>query len=136
MNLSNYLARLEASAAALRDFEHWLMHGPRPVLLVHFGDHLPAFDGLITPLVKSTPPGYDAQANNLTYYAISRNFAGPAPTTPDVLDIALLPGLILEAAGLRPGRISPHRANCGGAAQGGSCCARTRGSCRPTSTAC
>ena len=45
LNLGNYLERLQQSEAMMGELEKYLLGGDRPVVLMHFGDHQPSFDG-------------------------------------------------------------------------------------------
>ncbi|HJR10638.1 MAG TPA: sulfatase-like hydrolase/transferase, partial [Rhodanobacteraceae bacterium] len=56
LNLTNYLQRLSMSSAAMTQLEAFLRRDDRPVLLLHFGDHQPSFDGAINALAKTVPP--------------------------------------------------------------------------------
>lgn len=99
LNLANYLQRLSMSAAAMTRLETFLRHDDRPVLLMHFGDHHPSFDGAITALAKNTPPGV-ADPKYATYYML-KGFNLPIhPEHYPVLDIAYLGSLLLDAADL------------------------------------
>ena len=101
--LGNYLARLHQSDAAMPTFEHLVLDGPRPGVLLHFGDHQPAFDGLEMGLEKRVPPGLEGIAHSLTYYRIKASgTAAPLPRYA-LTDVSFLGGLLLQAAGLDPG---------------------------------
>lgn len=105
--MTNYLYRLHDSATAMRTLEKQLLDRPEPTVLLHFGDHQPSFDGLLMPLprthVDNGPPQWSR-----TYYMLKSNLgnedsmATPIVDVP-VLDIAYLPGLLLQASGLPPG---------------------------------
>lgn len=100
LNVSTYLAQLRASDQAMRQLEHAFLDRAQPTVLVHFGDHQPSFDGLIRGLPRRWPPALRPLQQYLTYFMIKRNAAGaPLPSYP-ALDIALLPGMVLQAAGL------------------------------------
>ena len=72
----------------------------QPTVIVHFGDHQPSFSGLIREMPRTWPDGLAQYKDYLTYYMIKSNFQGtPLPRYP-VLDIALLPSMVLQAADL------------------------------------
>ncbi len=105
LNFDTYLSRLQASDRAMRDLEARFLQRAQPTVLLSFGDHQPAFSGLIRDLVRTLPPGapraLEAKRDYLTYYMLKSNLARPPPV-PDypVLDIAFLPSMVLQAAGL------------------------------------
>lgn len=100
LNFDTYLQRLHDSDAAMQGLEHDFLDRARPTVLVHFGDHQPSFDSLMTTLPRTLPPALEPYRDYLTYYMIKSNFAGaPLPSYP-MLDIAHLPGMVLQAAGL------------------------------------
>ncbi|HXE65501.1 MAG TPA: sulfatase-like hydrolase/transferase [Rhodanobacteraceae bacterium] len=99
LNLTNYLQRVSMSSTAMAQLETFLRGDDRPVLLLHFGDHQPSFDGAINALAKSVPPQVpDAQYT--TYYML-KGFNLPIHREDyPVLDIAYLGSLLLDAANL------------------------------------
>ena len=100
LNFDTYLARLHDSDVAMRGLEHDFLDRAQPTVLVHFGDHQPSFEGLIRPLPRALPVALQPYRDYLTYYMIKSNFAGaPLPSYP-MLDIAFLPSMVLQAAGL------------------------------------
>ncbi|MDE2154366.1 MAG: sulfatase-like hydrolase/transferase [Xanthomonadaceae bacterium] len=100
LNFDTYLARLRDSAAAMRTLEHVFLDRAQPTVLVHFGDHQPSFGGLIRGLPRRLPAALQPERDFLTYYMIKSNVAGaPLPSYP-VLDIAFLPSMVMQAAGL------------------------------------
>ncbi|WP_049620668.1 sulfatase-like hydrolase/transferase [Frateuria defendens] len=100
LNVSTYLAQLRASDRGMQQLEHDFLDRGQPTVLVHFGDHQPSFDGRIRSLPRTWPPALQPLQHYLTYYMVKSNFAGaPLPTYP-ALDIAYLPGMVLQAAGL------------------------------------
>ncbi len=99
-NFDTYLARLRDSDTGMQLLEHDFLQRPQPTVLVHFGDHQPSFDGLIRPLQRHLPEALRPYQDYLTYYTIKSNFPGPALPSYPMLDIAYLPGLVLQAAGL------------------------------------
>lgn len=99
LNLANYLQRLSMSDAAMTQLEAFLRHDDRPVLLLHFGDHQPSFDGAINALAKTVPPAVP-DPQYVTYYMLKGfNLAIRREHYP-VLDIAYLGSLLLDAADL------------------------------------
>jgi len=100
LNFDTYLSRLHDSDAAMRGLEHDFLDRPQPTVLVHFGDHQPSFDGLIRGLQRTLPAPLQPYRDYLTYYMIKSNFAGPALPSYPMLDIAFLPSMLLQAAGL------------------------------------
>lgn len=100
LNFDTYLSRLRDSDTAMRGLEHDFLDRAQPTVLLHFGDHQPSFDGLIRDLPRKLPPGLDAYRHYLTYFMLKSNFAGaPLPSYP-MLDIAYLPSMVLQAAGV------------------------------------
>ena len=99
-NLGNYLYRMHQSDTALAGLRRFLFAAGKPVLLVHFGDHHPSFDGLEPKLRRAPAQQAMADARYNTYYRIDANFAAPAWQPPPVLDLAFLAGVTLQLAGL------------------------------------
>ncbi|RCS29500.1 sulfatase [Rhodanobacter denitrificans] len=100
LNFDTYLARLHASDAAMRALEHAFLDRPQPTVLLHFGDHQPSFNGLIRDLPRRLPADLQAYRDYLTYYMLKSNFAGPPLPQYPLLDIAFLPDMVLQAAGV------------------------------------
>lgn len=100
LNFDTYLSRLHDSDVAMSALERDFLDRPQPTVLVHFGDHQPSFDGLIRGLDRTLPVPLQPYRDYLTYYMIKSNFAGPALPSYPVLDIAFLPSMVLQAAGL------------------------------------
>ncbi len=100
LNFDTYLMRLHQSSVAMRGLEHDFLDRAQPTVLVHFGDHEPSFNGLIRDLRRSLPPALRPYQDYLTYYMIKSNFAGPPLPHYPMLDIAFLPSMVLQAAGL------------------------------------
>jgi phosphoglycerol transferase MdoB-like AlkP superfamily enzyme len=99
LNLTNYLQRLSMSDAAMTKLEDFLRHQRRPVLLLHFGDHQPSFDGAINALAKTVPPEVP-DPQYVTYYML-KGFNLPIRREDyPVLDISYLASLLLDAADL------------------------------------
>jgi hypothetical protein len=100
LNFDTYLSRLHDSDVAMSGLEHDFLDRAQPTVLVHFGDHQPSFDGLIRGLQRTVPTPLQPYRDYLTYYMIKSNFAGPALPSYPMLDIAFLPSMVLQAAGL------------------------------------
>lgn len=102
LNFDTYLWRLHDSDVAMRGLEHAFLDRPQPTILLHFGDHQPSFSGLLRGLPRALPPGLRPYRDELTYYVLKSNFPGPALPNYPMLDIAFLPTMVLQAAGLPP----------------------------------
>jgi hypothetical protein len=100
LDFDTYLWRLHDSDVAMQGLERDFLERAQPTVLVHFGDHQPSFDGLIRPLARKLPPALAPERDFLTYYMIKSNFAGPPLPDYPALDIAFLPTMVLQAAGL------------------------------------
>jgi hypothetical protein len=100
LDFDTYLARLHDSDLAMGALEHRFLDREQPTVLVHFGDHQPSFDGLIQTLGRALPPALRNERDYLTYYMVKSNFAGPPLPAYPTLDIAFLPTMVLQAAGL------------------------------------
>jgi len=100
LNFNTYLSNLHNSDVAMRSLEHDFLDRAQPTVLVHFGDHQPSFSGLIRSMPRTWPDELSSVKDYLTYYMIKSNFQGaPLPRYP-MLDIALLPSMVLQAADL------------------------------------
>ena len=99
LNLTNYLQRLSMSDAAMTKLEGFLRHDGRPVLLLHFGDHQPSFDGAINTLAKTVPPQVP-DPQYVTYYMLKGFNLPIRQENYPVLDISYLASLLLDAADL------------------------------------
>jgi hypothetical protein len=100
LNFDTYLYRLHDSAEAMRGLEHDFLDRPQPTVLLHFGDHQPSFDGMIRNLQRTWPAPLQPYRDYLTYYMLKSNFTGkPMPEYP-MMDIAFLPTMVLQAAGV------------------------------------
>jgi phosphoglycerol transferase MdoB-like AlkP superfamily enzyme len=99
LNLANYLQRLSMSDAAMAKLEGFLRHDGRPVLLLHFGDHQPSFDGAINTLAKTVPPAVP-DPQYVTYYMLKAFNLPVQREDYPVLDISYLGSLLLDAADL------------------------------------
>ncbi|MGN6790652.1 MAG: LTA synthase family protein [Rhodanobacteraceae bacterium] len=99
LNLTNYLQRLSMSDAAMTKLEGFLRRHGRPVLLLHFGDHQPSFDGAINTLAKTVPPQVP-DPQYVTYYMLKGFNLPIRRENYPVLDISYLASLLLDAADL------------------------------------
>ena len=99
LNLTNYLQRLSMSDAAMANLENFLRHQGHPVLLLHFGDHQPSFDGAINTLAKTVPPEVP-DPQYVTYYMLKGFNLSIRREDYPVLDISYLGSLLLDAADL------------------------------------
>ncbi|HSN39500.1 MAG TPA: sulfatase-like hydrolase/transferase [Burkholderiales bacterium] len=100
LNLSTYLSRLRDSDQAMTQLERDFLHRAQPTVIVHFGDHLPSFGGLIRGMPRTLPPALEPYRNDLTYFMLKSNFEEPPLPAYPMLDIAYLPVMVLRAAGL------------------------------------
>lgn len=100
LNLGNYLQRLEGSDIAMASLEKKLLDADRPVLLFHFGDHQPSFDGAMRGLDKN-PPDAAGDANFLTYYMLKTNYKPTRQYGEREMDLSFAPSLILDLAGVK-----------------------------------
>ena len=100
LNLGNYLERLQQSDAMMGDLEKVLLGGDKPVVLMHFGDHQPSFDGAIHAIPKQVPKEAGPNSSMVTYYSIKSNYPVKRKFDYPVLDIAFLGALTLDIAGV------------------------------------
>jgi phosphoglycerol transferase MdoB-like AlkP superfamily enzyme len=100
LNLGNYLERLQQSDAMMSDLEKHLLGGEHPVVLMHFGDHQPSFDGAIHAIPKQVPKEAGPNSSMVTYYSIKSNYPVKRKFDYPVLDIAFLGALTLDIAGV------------------------------------
>ena len=100
LNFDTYLSRLHDSDVAMRGLEHDFLDRPQPTVLVHFGDHQPSFGGQIRNLSRNLSPALQPYRDYLTYYMLKSNFTGAAVPNYPMLDIAFLPSMVLQAAGV------------------------------------
>jgi phosphoglycerol transferase MdoB-like AlkP superfamily enzyme len=100
LNLGNYLSRLEGSDIAMAALEKKLLDADRPLLLFHFGDHQPSFDGAMRALDKNLP-ATDGDPNYITYYMLKTNFKPAHQYGEREMDLSFAPSLILDVAGIK-----------------------------------
>jgi phosphoglycerol transferase MdoB-like AlkP superfamily enzyme len=100
LNLGNYLSRLSGSDIAMTNLEKKLLDSDRPVLLFHFGDHQPSFDGAMRGLDKNLPAA-DGDPNFITYYMLKTNYKPARKFASSEMDLSFAPSLILDIAGVK-----------------------------------
>jgi len=103
LNMSNYLARLHMSDAAMERLQRVLFSGHRPAVLAHFGDHQPSFDGLMQNLERTAAANQLGESDRVTYYMLRGNQVALETFDYPVLDIGFLAGLILDVAAVPKG---------------------------------
>ncbi|MEK7702983.1 MAG: LTA synthase family protein [Nitrospirota bacterium] len=95
--MSDYISRIETLSLATEAFSSFLLKRERPALLVYFGDHQTvSFDD---------PKRYNTKIANtqlLTQFVLRKNYGTHSNEAFEPLDIALLPGLILEQSDIKP----------------------------------
>lgn len=100
LNLSNYLARMDASDRAMEGLEKYFLGRSRPTIVLSFGDHKPNFSGVMNELKITPPDGYKGDPKYLTYFKLDANFDTPKLPHFSATDIVYLPGFVLEAGRL------------------------------------
>ena len=100
LNFNTYLSNLHNSDLAMTQLEKAFLDRPEPTVLMHFGDHQPSFDGLIRQMERSWPPALQPYKDYLSYYMIKSNVPGRSLPNYPMLDIAHLPNMVLQAAGV------------------------------------
>jgi phosphoglycerol transferase MdoB-like AlkP superfamily enzyme len=100
LNLGNYLNRLNGSDIAMASLEKKLLDGDRPMLLFHFGDHQPSFDGAMRTLDKNLPSS-DGDPNFITYYMLKTNYPPAQKIGEKQMDLSFAPSLIMDMAGVK-----------------------------------
>jgi len=100
LNFGNYLQRLEGSDIAMAALEKKLLDADRPLLLFHFGDHQPSFDGAMRALDKNLP-ATDGDPNFITYYMLKTNYKPVHQYAEREMDLSFAPSLILDIAGVK-----------------------------------
>lgn len=104
LNAANYLQRNAESDAAMQVLESRLLDRDTPSMLLHFGDHQPAFDGAMMVVDRQLPPDWGDKGHWATYYMLKSNIPDAPRFEYPKLDIVFLGGLLLEAAGVPPDR--------------------------------
>jgi phosphoglycerol transferase MdoB-like AlkP superfamily enzyme len=100
LNLSNYLARMDASDKAMEGLEKYFLGRSRPTIVVSFGDHKPNFSGVMNELKIMPPDGYKGDPKYITYFKLDANFSTPKLPRFPATDIVYLPEFVLEAGRL------------------------------------
>lgn len=100
LNLSNYLARMDASDKAMEGLEKYFLERSRPTIVMSFGDHKPNFSGVMNDLKIIPPDGYKGDPKYLTYFKLDANFSTPKLPQFPAMDIVYLPELVLKAGRL------------------------------------
>lgn len=100
LNLSNYLARMDASDKAMEGLEKYFLDRSHPTIVMSFGDHKPNFSGVMNELKITPPDGYNGDPKYITYFKLDANFNTPKLPHFPATDIVYLPGLLLEAGSL------------------------------------
>ncbi|GAC1632740.1 MAG: LTA synthase family protein [Nevskia sp.] len=95
--LSNYIGRMRTLDAAITSMDQALFaRGARPVLLTYFGDHQAYYDQPSPPYRTHWP-----EPKNVTQFQIRANYDTPPVASAPLLDIAFIPSLIADLAGVR-----------------------------------
>ena len=97
--LTDYVDRLRRLDDATTRLGTELAQQALPALWAYFGDHQAYFEEA-QPAYRHTHP----DPHLITQYQIRTNYAVTAPESPELLDIALLPSLIADLAGVAPDR--------------------------------
>ncbi|TBR36119.1 MULTISPECIES: LTA synthase family protein [Dyella] len=100
LNFNTYLSNLHNSDVAMGELEKHFLDRPEPTVIVHFGDHQPSFGGLIRDMPRTLPPALVPYKHYLTYYMIKSNVKDRRMPSYPMLDIAHLPNMVLQSAGL------------------------------------
>lgn len=95
--LTDYIGKLQLLDRGLRRLEKELLAGPRPALWAYFGDHQAYFEEASPPYHTKLP-----SPELITQYRLRSSVALPLQESPALLDIAMLPSLVADAAGLEP----------------------------------
>jgi phosphoglycerol transferase MdoB-like AlkP superfamily enzyme len=100
LNLSNYLARMDASDKAMEGLEKYFLGRSRPTIVMSFGDHKPNFSGVMNELKITPPDGYKGDPKYITYFKLDTNFSTPELPSFPATDIVYLPEFVLQAGSL------------------------------------
>lgn len=95
--LSDYVGKLQLLDHGLVILEKELLAGPRPAVWAYFGDHQAYFEE-DSPAYRTKLPDPEL----ITQYRLRSSVAPALRESPTLLDIALLPSLIADTAGLEP----------------------------------
>lgn len=94
--LNDYINRLHRTDEDMGNLIEKLMRRKRKTIIVNFGDHLPSFEGF-SPQLRFTR---DIKDYYKTFYHINANFDIKSKESYPDLDIAFIPGLVLDMAKL------------------------------------
>lgn len=94
--LNDYISRLHMTNEDQLDLIEKLMRRKKKTIIVNFGDHLPSFEGFSTQLRFTR----DIKDYYKTFYHVNANFDIKDKSKYPSLDIAFIPGLILDMAEL------------------------------------
>ncbi len=93
--LSDYIAKLKLLSESIAPLDRFLQSDPRPALLCTFGDHQAYFEERQPPYrYNFADPGF------VTQYRLRSNFDAPQVPVYPILDIAYLPSLVADYAGV------------------------------------
>ena len=100
--LADYLWRTREFGRAFEQTREAVLGGSQPAVLAWFGDHQPPFTGALAARGAGQGPAAAAPARMLTWYQVSSNRppTDAPPARPSALDVAFLPGVLAEAAGV------------------------------------
>lgn len=98
LNIANFLQRNAESDTAMQALEARVLQREQPTVLMHFGDHQPAFEGAMMVVDRILPKTWGTQRQWATYYMLKSNISGAPQFDYPVLDIVYLGGLVLDAA--------------------------------------
>ena len=112
--MTDYIGRLRTLDAAVKSMDDYLgTQGSRHSLFAYFGDHQAYFDEP-SPPYRDTLPDPD----HVTQFQIRANFAAPPTPREPLLDIAFVPSLVVDFAGVRKddyfSALTAMRQLCGG----------------------
>ena len=94
--LNDYISRLRMTNEDQLDLIEKLMNRKKKTIIVNFGDHLPSFEGFSTQLRFTR----DIKDYYKTFYHVNANFDIKDKSKYPSLDIAFIPGLVLDMAEL------------------------------------
>ena len=103
--VGDYLSRTKLFEDAFAATSKVVLQGPRPAVLAWFGDHQPPFANAVPLRARvetARVPGNRVPARFQTWYAIRSNLSATHALASGAmpLDIAFLPGMLAEAAGV------------------------------------
>jgi hypothetical protein len=96
--LNDYINRLNNTNTDVAELNQKLMQRSKDVMVIHYGDHMPSFEGLAYNLEFNARRG--KKEFYKTFYAIQANFETRVVQRYENLDISLLAGLILDLANI------------------------------------